>query len=174
MHQSPALFAEEPALFCSTDFMNQAEIICTLLIVIVALAILAKKVALPYPVLLVIGGLALGFVPGLPQVELEPDMVFLFLLPPLIYPAAIFTSWRDFRANLGPISLLAIGLVLFTTAFVAAIAQALTGLPWPAAFVLGAIISPTDAVAATASVGDRKSTRLNSSHSGESRMPSSA
>jgi CPA1 family monovalent cation:H+ antiporter len=130
--------------------MNQAEIICTLLIVIAALAILAKKVALPYPVLLVIGGLALGFVPGLPQVELEPDMVFLFLLPPLIYPAAIFTSWRDFRANLGPISLLAIGLVLFTTAFVAAVAHALTGLPWPAAFVLGAIISPTDAVAATA------------------------
>ena len=130
--------------------MNQAEIICTLLIVVAALAMLAKKLALPYPVLLVIGGLALGFVPGLPPVQLEPEMVFLFLLPPLLYPAAVYTSWRDFRANLSPISLLAIGLVLFTTAFVAMVAHALMGLPWPAAFVLGAIISPTDAVAATA------------------------
>src|SRR6266403_820709 len=130
--------------------MNQAEIICTLLIAVAALAMLAKKVALPYPVLLVIGGLALGFVPGLPAVKLEPDMVFLFLLPPLLYPAALFTSWRDFRANLSPILLLAIGLVLLTTAFVAVLAHTLTGLPWAAAFVLGAIISPTDAVAATA------------------------
>jgi monovalent cation/hydrogen antiporter len=130
--------------------MNQDEMICTLLIVVAALVILAKKVALPYPVLLVIGGLALGFVPGLPAMQLEPDMVFLFLLPPLLYPAALFTSWRDFRANLSPISLLAIGLVLFTTAFVAVVAHALAGLPWPAAFVLGAIISPTDAIAATA------------------------
>jgi monovalent cation/hydrogen antiporter len=134
--------------------MNQAEIICTLLIVVAALAILAKKVALPYPVLLVIGGLALGFVPGLPPVQLGPEMVFVFLLPPLLYPAAFFTSWRDFRANLSPILLLAIGLVLFTTAFVAVVAHALTGLPWPAAFVLGAIISPTDAIAATA-IADR-------------------
>src|SRR6516225_4649863 len=106
--------------------MNQAEIIWTLLIVVAALAILAKKVALPYPVLLVLAGLALGFVPGLPAVQLEPEMVFLFLLPPLLYPAAISTSWRDFRANLSPISLLAVGLVLFTTAFVAIVAHALT------------------------------------------------
>jgi monovalent cation/hydrogen antiporter len=130
--------------------MNQAEVICTLLIVVAALAILAKKVAFPYPVLLVIGGLALGFVPGLPAVQLEPDMVFLFLLPPLLFPAAVFTSWRDFRANLSPILLLAIGLVLLTTAFVAVVAHMLTGLPWAATFVLGAIISPPDAVAATA------------------------
>jgi Na+/H+ antiporter len=130
--------------------MNQAEIVCTLLIVIASLAILAKKLALPYPVLLVIGGLVLGFVPGLPAVQLEPDMVFLFLLPPLLYPAALFTSWRDFRANLRPILFLAIGLVLLTTAFVAAVAHVLTGLPWSAAFVLGAVVSPTDAVAATA------------------------
>ena len=130
--------------------MNQAEIICTLLIVVAALAILAKKVELPYPVLLVIGGLALGFVPGLPEVQLQPDVVFLFLLPPLLYPAAVFTSWRDFRANLRPILLLAIGLVLLTTAVVAIVTHVLTGLPWPAAFVLGAVISPPDAVAATA------------------------
>src|ERR1700719_2537314 len=130
--------------------MNQAEVIWTLLIVVVTLAILAKKAELPYPVLLVIGGLALGFVPGLPPVQLEPDLVFLFLLPPLLYPAALFTSWRDFRANLNAILLLAIGLVLSTTAFVAVVAHALAGLPWAAAFVLGAIISPSDAVAATA------------------------
>ncbi|MBV8375595.1 MAG: Na+/H+ antiporter [Verrucomicrobia bacterium] len=130
--------------------MNPAEVTCTLLIVVASLAILARKVALPYPVLLVIGGLALGFVPALPRVELEPDVVFLFLLPPLLYPAAIFTSWRDFRENLIPILLLATGLVLLTTAVVAFVAHALTGLPWPAAFVLGAIISPSDAVAATA------------------------
>jgi monovalent cation/hydrogen antiporter len=130
--------------------MNPAEIICTLLIVVATLAIVAKKVELPYPVLLVIGGLALGFVPGLPEVQLSPEIVFLFLLPPLLYPAAVFTSWRDFRANLRPILFLAIGLVLLTTAVVAGVAHALTGVPWPAAFVLGAIISPPDAVAATA------------------------
>src|ERR1700736_1438995 len=130
--------------------MNQAEIIFALLIVVATLAILAKKVAFPYPVLLVIGGLALGFVPGLPAIQLSPDFVFLFLLPPLLYPAAVFTSWRDFRANLRPILFLAIGLVLLTTVVVAAVAHSLTGLPWPAAFVLGAIISPPDAVAATA------------------------
>jgi Na+/H+ antiporter len=130
--------------------MNQAEIICTLLIVVATLAIVAKKVALPYPVLLVIGGLALGFVPGLPAVQLSPEIVFLFFLPPLLYPAAVFTSWRDFRASLRPILLLAIGLVLLTTVVVAAVAHASTGLPWPAAFVLGAIVSPPDAVAATA------------------------
>src|SRR3981189_2672810 len=94
--------------------MNQAEVIWTLLIVVATLAILAKKVDVPYPVLLVIGGLALGFVPGLPPVQLDPDLVFLFLLPPLLWPSAVFTSWRDFRANLRPILLLAIGLVLVT------------------------------------------------------------
>jgi CPA1 family monovalent cation:H+ antiporter len=130
--------------------MNEAEIICTLLIVVAALAILARRVAFPYPVLLVIGGLALGFVPGLPAVQLDPNLLFLFLLPPLLYPTAIFTSWRDFRANLKSILWLAIGLVLLTIACVAVLAHALAGLPWAAAFVLGAIISPTDAVAATA------------------------
>jgi NhaP-type Na+/H+ or K+/H+ antiporter len=116
--------------------MNPAEIICTLLIVVATLAIVAKKVELPYPVLLVMAGLALAFVPGLPALQLRPEIVFLFLLPPLLYPAAVFTSWRDFRTNLRPILFLAIGLVLLTTAVVAMVAHALTGLPWPAAFVL--------------------------------------
>src|ERR1700730_17167595 len=130
--------------------MNPAEIICTLLIVVATLAIVAKKVELPYPVLLVMAGLALAFVPGLPALQLRPEIVFLFLLPPLLYPAAVFTSWRDFRTNLRPILFLEIWFVLLTTAVLAMVAHALTGLPWPAAFVLGAIISPPDAVAATA------------------------
>ena len=82
--------------------------------------------------------------------RLDPELVFLFVLPPLLFPAALFTSWRDFRANLRPISLLAIGLVLFTTVAVAFLAHYFMGLPLAAGFVLGAIISPPDAIAATA------------------------
>src|ERR1044071_7893847 len=83
--------------------MNQIEIFVALLIVVAALAIVAKRIALPYPVLLVIAGLALGFVHGPPPLKLDPEMVLLLVLPPLLYPAALFTSWRDFRANLNPI-----------------------------------------------------------------------
>jgi CPA1 family monovalent cation:H+ antiporter len=92
----------------------------------------------------------LGLIPKLPKVRLEPELVFLFVLPPLLYPAALFTSWRDFRANLRPIGLLAIGLVLFTTVAVAYLAHHYMGMPLAAGFVLGAIISPPDAIAATA------------------------
>src|SRR5918998_1593063 len=130
--------------------MPQLEIIVGLLVAVAALATLAARIKVPYPILLVLGGLVLGFVPGLPPFELEPDMVFLIFLPPLLYVSAIFTSWRDFRANLRPISLLSVGLVIFTTCAVAAVAHAtIEGLTWPAAFVLGAIVSPTDAIAAT-------------------------
>src|SRR3712207_6571949 len=117
---------------------------------VAALATLARRVGVPYPILLVIGGLALAFVPGLPPVELDPELVFLVFLPPLLFSAAYFTSWRDFRRNLRPIGLLAVGLVLATTLGVAVVAHLVAGLPWPSAFVLGAIISPTDAIAATA------------------------
>jgi monovalent cation/hydrogen antiporter len=121
---------------------------------VAALATLANRVGVPYPILLVLGGLVLGFVqefvPALPRVELDPEVVFLLFLPPLLYVSALFTSWRDFRANLRPISLLAVGLVLMTTCAVAAVAHWAVGLPWAAAFVLGAIVSPTDAIAATA------------------------
>jgi Na+/H+ antiporter len=116
---------------------------------VAALATLANRVKVPYPILLVLGGLVLGFVKFLPKVELDPDVVFLLFLPPLLYVSAIFTSWRDFRANLRPISLLAVGLVLMTTCVVATVAHFAVGLPWAAAFVLGAIVSPTDAIAAT-------------------------
>ena len=117
---------------------------------VAALATLARRIGVPYPILLVIGGLALAFVPGLPPVELDPEIVFLVFLPPLLFGAAYGTSWRDFRQNLRPIALLAVGLVLATTLGVAAVAHFVAGLSWPAAFVLGAIVSPPDAIAATA------------------------
>jgi monovalent cation/hydrogen antiporter len=130
--------------------MHQAEIIVLLFTVVAASVLVARKMALPYPVVLVLVGLILSFVPRLPEVKLDPNIVFYFFLPPLIYPAALFTSWRDFRRNLRPIVMLAIGLVLFTMIVVACVAHALIpSLPWPAAFALGAIVSPPDAVAAT-------------------------
>src|SRR5215207_724536 len=129
--------------------LPKIETIFVLLAAVATLATLANRIRVPYPILLVLGGLVLGFVPGLPRVELEPDVVFLLFLPPLLYVSAIFTSWRDFRTNLRKISLLAVALVLVTTCAVAAVAHWVVGLPWGVAFVLGAIVSPTDAVAAT-------------------------
>jgi CPA1 family monovalent cation:H+ antiporter len=127
------------------------EVVLMLLVPIAALAVLARRLGVPYPILLVLGGLALGLVPGLPRVDLEPDLVFFLFVPPLLYVAAFFTSIRDFRAHARPIGQLAIGLVLATVAVVALVAHAaIPGLSWPAAFVLGAIVSPPDAVAATA------------------------
>jgi len=129
--------------------MQQAQVLVFLFTLIAALVLVARRTGLPYPVLLVLGGLAIGLVPGLPQMRLQPDVVFYFFLPPLLYPAALFTSWRDFRRNLRPILLLAIGLVLFTMVAVAWVARYLIpDLPWAAAFALGAIVSPPDAVAA--------------------------
>jgi monovalent cation/hydrogen antiporter len=120
-----------------------------------ALLAASQIVRIPYPILLVLGGLGLGFVPGMPHIEFPPDLVLVAILPPLLYGAAFFTSLRDLRANARPIALLAIGLVLTTTVMVAAIGHALIpGLDWPTAFVLGAIVSPTDPTAATA-IADR-------------------
>ena len=130
--------------------MPQIEIIVGLMVAVAALATLATRIKVPYPILLVIGGSVLGFVPGLPKVKLDPELVFLLFLPPLLYVSAIFTSWRDFRANIRPITFLAVGLVLMTTFVVGTVVHAVAGLPWAAAFVLGAIVSPTDAIAATA------------------------
>ncbi len=118
-----------------------------LLIAISALAVLARVVRVPYPILLVIGGLAIGFIPGIPDVELDPDLVLLIFLPPLLYAAAFFSNLHELRANARPIGTLAIGLVLLTTVAVAAVAHWAIGLDWAPAFVLGAIVSPTDAVA---------------------------
>jgi CPA1 family monovalent cation:H+ antiporter len=131
--------------------MREVEIILILLAIITALAQVTDKVKIPYPVLLVVAGMAIGLVPGLPRITLDPEVVFVIFLPPLLYSACWTTSWPDFKAAKRPITLLAIGCVLFTTIAVAAVAHYfIPGFPWPVAFVLGAIISPPDAVAATA------------------------
>lgn len=130
--------------------MHEIEIILELLLVVAALAVVAQKLGIPYPILLVIGGLVLGFIPGLPHVELNPEFVFFLFLPPILTSAAWNTSWRDFQFNLRPILLLAIGLVLVTMSAIAVVAHAALGLEWSCGFVLGAIVSPPDAVAATA------------------------
>jgi CPA1 family monovalent cation:H+ antiporter len=122
-----------------------------LLVAVAFLAMVARRANLPYPIVMVVGGLAIGLVPNLPRVALAHDVVFLIFLPPLIYAGGWFTSVRDFRANLRPIGLLSVGLVLFTVLCVAGVVHLLRpDLPWAAAFVLGAIVAPTDAVAATA------------------------
>lgn len=125
-----------------------AEIIIGLLVGVTALVYVASKIRVPYPIFLVLGGLAIALAP-LPVVPLRPDLIFLLFLPPLLYHAALMTSWRDFRANLRPILMLAIGLVLVTTVAIAWVSHEMVGLIWPAAFALGAIISPPDAIAAT-------------------------
>jgi Na+/H+ antiporter len=126
-------------------------VLFAVLVAVAALTVLARRLDVPYPILLVIGGLALGFVPGLPEIALDPDVVLVIFLPPLLYSAAFFSSLRDLRRDLRPISLLAIGLVLVTTVSVAVVAHAvIDGMPWAVAFALGAIVSPTDPVAATA------------------------
>ena len=133
------------------DGLHQLEVVILLLGVVLALTTLAQKIVVPYPILLVIGGLILGMVPGLPVVTLSPDLVFLVFLPPILWSAAYFTSWREFRNNLRPISLLAVGLVLATTAAVAVVGRLLLpGMGWAEAIALGAIVSPPDAVSATA------------------------
>jgi CPA1 family monovalent cation:H+ antiporter len=127
------------------------ELVLVLLAATAAISVLAERLVVPSPVLLVLGGTILAFVPELPRPTLSPEVVFLIFIPPLLYWSALNTSWRDFRSHLRAISLLSVGLVLATMAAVAAVAHALVpGLPWPSAFVLGAIVSPPDAVAVTA------------------------
>ena len=125
-------------------------IIFGLLVAVVGLVLLSHISRVPYPTFLVIGGLALSLIPGLPAIELPPQLVFLIFLPPLLYSAAFFSSPRDLKAQLRPIALLSIGLVLLTSATVAVVAHAAIGLPWPVAFVLGVVVSPTDPVTVSA------------------------
>lgn len=129
------------------------DVLTALLIELIVIAVLfeiARRLGLPYPALFVLGGLALGFVPWIPHITLEPDLVLLVFLPPLLFGAAFETPQRDLRRNIWPITRLSIGLVILTTVIVAAVAQALVpGLGWAAAFALGAIVAPTDALAAT-------------------------
>jgi CPA1 family monovalent cation:H+ antiporter len=130
--------------------LHGVELIIVLLGIVVALASMADRIHVPYPMLLLVAGIVIPFIPGLPQIELEPHLVFLLFLPPVLFGEGYFTSWRDFVANRRPIGLLAIGCVIFTTTIVAVVARWLIpGMDWAPAFVLGAIVSPPDAVAAT-------------------------
>src|SRR6266404_3504552 len=128
--------------------IGKTEFILICLVAVGLLALAARKIRIPYPILLTIGGLVLALIPGVPAIHLDPQLVFDLFLPPLLYPAAVATTWRDFRANLRPILLLAIGLVLATMTVTAYLFHGLAGLPLAAGFVFGAIISPPDAVAA--------------------------
>src|SRR5712691_7443733 len=130
--------------------MSAVALVLVLLAATAAVRVLADRLNIPHPALLVLGGLVLAVTPGLPRATLDPDLVFLIFVPPLLYFAAFTTSWRDFLASLRPILLAAIGLVLVTLVAVAAVGHALLALTWPAAFVLGAIVAPSDAVATTA------------------------
>jgi CPA1 family monovalent cation:H+ antiporter len=117
----------------------------------IGFALIARTARLPYAVILVLGGMALAFIPGVPVVELDPDLALAFFLPPLLMASAWRTDWRAFRAHLRPILLLAVGAVLFSAIMVALVAKLLRpGLPFAAALALGAIIAPPDAVAAGA------------------------
>jgi CPA1 family monovalent cation:H+ antiporter len=130
--------------------LSQIELVLGLLIAAAVLITASRALKIEYPIVLVLGGLVLGLVP-LPNVELEPDLVFLLFLPPIVFSAAYLTSIRDFKANAGPILELAIGLVLFTALVVAVVMHALVpDVGWGPAFVLGAIVAPSDAVATTA------------------------
>ena len=133
------------------EFGGREELVLlAMLAAVTALTVLAPVLRVPYPILLVLGGLALGFIPGVPELTLPPELVLVGVLPPLLYSAAFFTSLRDLRANFRPIGALAVGLVVATMFAVAAAAHLATGLSWSASFVLGAIVAPTDPIAATA------------------------
>ncbi len=130
---------------------NTQIVFLWLLLFVAVFATLARKLQIPYPIVLVIAGLLLGFVPGIPSINLEPDLVFLIVLPPLLYSGAWLTSWRDFKYNLVSISMLAFGLVGFTVFGVAWMAHRFfPGFDWRLGFVLGAIVATTDAIAASA------------------------
>lgn len=131
--------------------IHEVELISlTLLLLVVVFSALAQKLKTPYPIVLVVVGLFLSFIPGIPRVTLNPDVVFLLVLPPLLYSAAWLTSWRDFKFNLVSICLLAFGLVGFTAIGVAETTRwVFAGFDWRLGFVLGAVVATTDAIAAT-------------------------
>jgi monovalent cation/hydrogen antiporter len=124
--------------------------LAALFVSVAGLNAIARWLSVPYPIPLVLGGLVLGFVPGIPEIELEPELVLVIFLPPLLYAAAFFSDLRALRTDLRAISLAAVGLVLLTIGVVAVVGHEVIGLSWPLAFALGAIVSPTDPVAATA------------------------
>jgi Na+/H+ antiporter len=145
----------QPCYDRRVDAGSHSEILLAgLLLAVATLVTLARVMSVPYPIFLVLGGLGIAFIPGMPEIELEPELVLLIFLPPLLYSASFFASLRDLRRNVGTISLLSVGLVLLTCVAVAVVIHAVVpGMSWPAAFVLGAIVSPTDPVAVTAIAG---------------------
>lgn len=129
--------------------MENYSIIIFILIVMIGLSALADKIKLPYPVLLITAGIAVGFIPALPDIEINPEIIFLIFLPPLLYDAAFNISFTEFRTNINTIGTLSISLVFITASGIAVIAHYMVpGMTWPLSFVLGAILSATDAVAA--------------------------
>jgi monovalent cation/hydrogen antiporter len=138
-------------LEASAESLHALETLVLLLLVMVAaFAVIAHRLKVPYPIVLVLAGLALSFVPRMPRVPLNPNLVFAIFLPPLLYSAAWNVSWRDFRRNIVVIALLAVGLVGFTVWGIAEFSDRfITALDWKAGFLLGAVISTTDAIAAT-------------------------
>jgi len=129
---------------------NSALLIVALFAGIIVSAIVAQKLRVPYPIAFVVIGIAVAFVPGIPTPQVNPAVLFTVVLPPLLFAGGWTTDWYDFKRNIGPISLLAVGLVLLSTVVIAVLAHRLAGFDWPMAFVLGAIVSPPDAVAAEA------------------------
>src|SRR5271165_281511 len=123
------------------------QILVLLLAVIAAISVAAVRLEIPPSILLVSAGVILALIPGLPTIDLAPEFMLLVVLPPIIYASAVSMSWRDFRFNLRPIALFAVGCVIFTTVAVAIAANVFLSVPWPVGFLLGAIISPPDAVA---------------------------
>jgi monovalent cation/hydrogen antiporter len=123
------------------------QILLVLLAVLVAAALIARRLNTAPSIVLVIAGVVLALIPGLPPIELGPELVLLVILPPLIYSAGVAMSWREFRFNLRPISLLAFGCVVFTTCAVATAAHYVLNLPWAVGFLIGAIVAPPDVVA---------------------------
>jgi Na+/H+ antiporter len=135
----------------AADIHHFELVLLFIMVLVVALAVLARRLRTPYPIVLVAGGLVVSLLPNVPRVELNPDIIFLVLLPPLLFGAAFHTSWRNFRSNLTKISTMAFGLVGFTVTAVAFLAaKLLPGFDHRTGFVLGALVASTDAIAATA------------------------
>ncbi len=127
--------------------VHSIQLVVALLAVVAVVAFAARTLEIPAAILLVVAGVILALIPGLPEIHLAPELVLLVVLPPFIYSSSVAMSWREFKFNLRPIALLAVGCVLFTAAAAAAAMHWLLMFPWPVAFVLGAIVSPPDAVA---------------------------
>jgi len=127
--------------------ISTIQVLIVLLAVVAAVAIISNRLKIPPAILLVLTGVLIGLVPGLPPIELAPELVLLLVLPPIIYTSAFLMSWREFQFNLRPITLLSLGGVVFTTIAVAAAAHWVMDLAWPVGFILGAIVSPPDAIA---------------------------